>query len=129
MKIIITGNYTNLKKNDTIKHKDVMTILDEGRHETVGKYKKPGETEDIFIMKVKTNAGEENMKINKPSLKCLCGAWGDETGDWVGKQIRLWKTPSQKDGEYYFIATPVDWSRDDEMQWVIPEVNRMDDIN
>lgn len=87
MKIVSARNYL---KTENIKQGDLITILNEGEMVASAKYTYPnGEPRKDFLIKVKHNDVEADMRINATNKKVLVAAFGDETKDWVNKQIKL----------------------------------------
>lgn len=120
----ITVNTTKFldTKND-IKHKDIITFLDEGNWEESTKFKKEdGTPSNSFKIKIElSNMGARTATLNWTNLKLLVSAWGDDTKEWIGKTARAWKTKSEKaKAGFTFYFVPVDWDRDDTGEWIIP---------
>ena len=87
MKLATARNYL---KTENIKSGDLITIINEGELVASAKYTYPnGEPRKDFLIKVKHNDTEVDMRINATNKKVLIGAFGDETAQWVNKQVRL----------------------------------------
>lgn len=113
-----------LDKEADIKHKDIVTLLTEGVWEESVKFKKDdGTPSNQFNIKLKLGNGEERSTIlSWANVKLLVKAFGDETASWVDKEVRAWKTKSEKAKTgFVFVYVPTDWDRDDTGEWVIPE--------
>lgn len=112
-----------LDKEKDIKHKDVVTIATEGHWEQSTKFKKEdGTPANQFEISLTLSNGESRDTIfSLANLKLLGKAFGDETADWIGKEVRAWKTKSEKANTgYVYVYAPLDWDRDDTGEWVIP---------
>lgn len=112
-----------LNKEEDLKHKDVVTIADEGNWEQSTKFKKDdGTPANQFAITIKLANGENRSTIfSLANLKLLGKAFGDDTADWVGKEVRAWKTKSEKAVTgWVYIYAPIDYDRDDTGEWVIP---------
>lgn len=112
-----------LKKDQDVKHKDVVTIATEGGWEQSRNYpfKEDGVTpNNQFNIKLKLENGEEGtVTLSWTNVKLLTAAFGDETADWVGKEVRAWKTKSERaKSGFTFIYAPKDWVRDETGEWV-----------
>lgn len=120
----ITINDTKfLDKETEIKHKDIITLASEGSWEISKKFTKDdGTPSKQFEINVTLANGEERGTIlSWANVKLLVQGFGDETASWVGKQVRAWKTKSEKAKlGYTYLYVPIDWERDDTGEWVIP---------
>lgn len=76
-------NYEGKDYEADLKDGDIITILDSGNTVT-------GEYGDQFVLKIKTRNGEKNMAINQTSDNNLVDAFGDESENWVGKEVKVW---------------------------------------
>lgn len=87
MKVSTSRNYL---KTENIKQGDVITILNEGEIVSSSRYTYDnGEPKKDFLIKVKHNGNDVDMRINATNKKVLIGAFGDETASWVNKQVKL----------------------------------------
>lgn len=77
---------------------DVITIKDEGTVETGGKF---GEQ---FYFKIEARNGVKKAAFNQSSLNILAGAWGQESSEWVGKQVRVLTRKAIIAGERRLVA-------------------------
>lgn len=103
-----------------IKHKDVLTIDSEGKWYESNKFKKEdGTPTNDFKLNIKLANGEiRNVTLNWTNVKMLVEGLGDDTADWIGKEVRAWKTKSEKAKiGYIFLLAPMDWNRDDTGEW------------
>ena len=123
MKININSTrYLNTKED--IKHKDIVTLLDGGKWEESASFKKDdGTPSSSFKITIRLANGEDRQAtLNWTNVKLLVQAFGDESNTWIDKEVRAWKTKSEKAKAgftYYFV--PSDWTRDDIGEWIIPE--------
>lgn len=122
-----------LNKDEDIKHKDIVTLESEGIWEDSVKYKKEdGTPNKQFNISIRLQNGEiRSTTLSWANIKILVSAFGDETASWTGKQVRAWKTKSEKaKSGFVYVYVPVDWDRDDTGEWVIPEkVVDIDEVN
>lgn len=124
MKININDTKFLDKEND-IKHKDIVTLVNEGVWEQSIKFKKDdGTPSNQFNISIKLSNGEERGTVlNWTNVKLLVTAFGDESSKWVGKQVRAWKTKSEKAKlGFVYLYVPIDWDRDDTGEWIIPQL-------
>lgn len=109
-----------MKKDTDVKHKDVVTVAKEGVWEESTTFKRDdGTPSRMFKIVFRLANGEErSTTLNWTNVKLLVEAFGDETADWVGKEVRAWKTKSDRaKGGYTFLYVPTDWTRDDTGDW------------
>lgn len=115
-----------LNKDKDIKHKDLVTIASEGGWEQSKNYpfKEDGVTpNNQFNIKLRLANGEERQTtLTVENLKLLTEAFGEESSDWIDKEVRAWRTSSDraKDG-WKFLYVHKDWNRNDMQQWEKPE--------
>ena len=88
-----------------IKEGDLITILNGG--ETVA-----GEFGDRSVFKVKVSSGEKNLSFNQTSINNLISAYGDDTQNWVGKEVKVFIVKQMIDGKLRNVAylTGKDWT-------------------
>lgn len=113
-----------MKKDEDIKHKDVVTVASEGVWEESERFKKDdGTPSKMFKIHFKLANGEDrSTTLNWTNVKLLVEAFGDDTVNWLNKEVRAWKTKSEKaKGGFTFLYVPTDWNRDDTGEWIIPE--------
>lgn len=135
MKINI-NNEKFLDKENDIKHKDIVLIASEGIWEDSARFKKEdGTPNKQFTINIRLKNEEiRSTTLSWTNVKLLVSAFGDETSSWVGKEVRAWKTKSEKAKiGFVYMYTPTDWDRDDTGEWIIPAKDEMeyptDDIN
>jgi len=122
MKINI-NNTKFINKEEDIKHKDIVTLMSEGVWEDSAFKKEDGSATKQFIINVKLSNGEErSTSLNWTNVKLLVSAFGDETTSWINKEVRAWKTKSEKAKTgFIYVYVPTDWDRDDTGEWIIPQ--------
>lgn len=117
----ININSTNFIKNDTdLVHKDIVTIANEGGWEVSERFKKEdGTPQNTFKINLKLKNGEiRSATLSFANLKLLAIGLGEESSSWVGKEVRAWKTKSERAKlGYTYIYVPIDWTRDDMGEW------------
>jgi hypothetical protein len=80
-KISVQGEWAKVRQD--INDKDILTILNEGQIT-------PGDYGDRNVFKLKTQNGEKILSFNQTSMNYLIDAFGNETKNWVGKEIKAW---------------------------------------
>lgn len=118
-------NFNKFIKSEDVNHKDIVTISTEGAWEESERFlKEDGTPSNQFNIELTLANGEtRSANFNMTQLKLLAEAFGKDSSKWVGKQVRAWKTVSTKaKAGFIYIYTPIDWTRDDTGEWVIPEV-------
>lgn len=119
MKINI-NNTRFLNTAEDIKHKDVVTLVDGGMWEESTRFKKKdGTPSSSFKINIKLADGEvRQATLNWTNVKLLVKAFSDESDNWIGKEVRAWKTKSEKAKlGFVFIFVPTDWNRNDIGEW------------
>lgn len=119
MKINI-NNTKFLNTTEDLKHKDTVTLVDGGRWEESTRFKKKdGTPSNSFKIKLKLINNEvREATLNWGNVKLLVKAFGDESENWVEKEVRAWKTKSEKAKTgFTFIFVPIDWTRNDMGVW------------
>ena len=121
MKINIEDK-TYLKVED-LKHKDVVTIATEGKWQESNFKDEEGNPQNEFRIDFRLPNGEvRNTTLRSTNVKLVGRALGSETKDWVGKELRAWKTKSEKaKAGFVYLFVPTDWDRDDTGEWIIPD--------
>ncbi len=118
---IINLNSTNFIKNDQdLAHKDVVTIANEGGWEVSERFKKDdGTPSNVFRINLKLKNGDvKSTTLNFSNLKLLASGFGEDSAGWVGKEVRAWKTKSEKAKlGYTYVFVPTDWNRDEIGEW------------
>ena len=110
-KISIQGNYA--KKGEDIKDGDIITILDGG---TVVQ----GQFGEQKTFLVKVVSGEDMLlSLNQTSENNLIDVFGDESENWVNKQVKAFVMPQMVKGKrslVLYLADPSwDWDEDGDL--------------
>jgi hypothetical protein len=114
---------TNQKCDADIKDGDIVKILDEGT--TVPDKFNQGKSKQSF--KIETRNGVKIKDFNATTLNNLIDAYGKDTKQWVGKEIKMWifKVPSTdptKPGfKYNVYSAPIDWEMNEDGKFLNPE--------
>ncbi len=88
-----------LKAKD-IREGDLVKILSEGGWQESTKFKNPdGTPQGQFVVTVKFKDEDKSLKLNKMSRTNLIKAWGEETKEWVGKEVKLTLVKVMSGGE------------------------------
>ncbi|MBI5573506.1 MAG: hypothetical protein HY919_03000 [Elusimicrobia bacterium] len=74
--------YEGVKYEADIKNGDIIKILDGGNPET-------GKWGEQTCYRIKTRNGEKKIAFNPKTINVLIEAFGDETDNWVGKEVRV----------------------------------------
>jgi hypothetical protein len=85
MKIIkkVSMDGTWVKVGEDIKDQQIITILDEGKN-LEGQFG----TQQVF--KIHNGKGEFIMNLNQTSQNNLFDAFGEESKNWIGKEVKAW---------------------------------------
>jgi len=113
-----------INNESDMKHKDIVVIETEGKWQESMRFKKEdGTPQNEFKINFKLKNGEvKNTTLNWTNVKLLVTSFGDETSAWIGKELRAWKTKSEKAKlGYSYLYVPSDWNRDDTGEWIMPE--------
>jgi hypothetical protein len=119
-----------LNNETDVKHKDIVKIESEGKWQESLRFKKDdGTPQNEFRINFTLKNGEtRNTTLNWTNVKLLVKAFGDETSGWVGKEVRAWKTKSEKAKlGYSFQYVPTTWERNDIGEWVNNEDIEIDE--
>jgi hypothetical protein len=128
MKINV-NNTKFLNTAEDIKHKDIVSLVDGGMWEESTRFKKKdGTPSNSFKIKIKLPNGEvRSATLNWTNVKLLVSAFGDESDNWVSKEVRAWKTKSEKaKSGFVFVFVPMDWVRNDIGEWENAEGVKID---
>lgn len=74
--------YEGTKYEADIKNGDKVKILNAGDVVT-------GEYGDQHVFQIETRNGEKNAPFNQSSINALVDSWGDESEEWVGKEVKV----------------------------------------
>jgi hypothetical protein len=80
------------KKGEDIKNQDIVEILDEGT-------KIPGKFGEQDVFRIKTDKGEFIIGMNQTSINNMVDAFGKNSKNWVGKNIKVWLIQDFKEGK------------------------------
>lgn len=121
---------TKFLRSEDIKHKDVVLIESEGVWQDSNFKDDDGNPQREFRIHFKLGNGEtRSTTLRSTNVRLLGKAFGVETKEWVGKELRAWKTKSEKaKAGYVFIYVPTDWERDDTGEWIIPEPKQPESV-
>lgn len=100
--------YDGAKYDADIKHGDVVKILDAGTVE-VGQF---GEQNNF---RIKTRNGDKKLAFNQGTVNVLVTEFGDETENWIGKDVNVLlvkKLIAGKKSIIPYLVTP-GWSLDE----------------
>lgn len=89
--------YDGTKYEADLKDGDIITILDSGS-QVVGEY---GEQ---TVFKIKTRNGEKNFSVNQTTINNLVDAFGDESENYIGKEIKVWVIKAMVSGKLQLVA-------------------------
>lgn len=91
-KKISLGNW--LKKGTDFKEGEMLEVLNEGK-EVSGEYG----NQNIFL--VKTEEGKEgNVSFNQTTINGLIDVFGDDSINWIGKNLKCWKIKQNVGGKF-----------------------------
>lgn len=104
------------KKGEDYKDRDLITILNEG--ETVDSTFGPG---SVFKVRVPNNE-ERAFRFNKTSINNMIDAFGDDSKEWIGKQVKVWLILQNVQGKMVKVAyvSHPDADIDDEGNFTLP---------
>lgn len=72
-----------VKAGEDVNDGDILKFLDGGKVEESQNYGR-----DQLIFKVLlVDGNEKNISVNGSSAKALAEVWGDDTGEWEGKEV------------------------------------------
>jgi hypothetical protein len=111
------------KKGEDYKEGDLLTIANEGKK--IPSSFDPEKTQDVFLVKL-PKGDEKNINVNQTSINNLIDAYGGESVQWVGKQVKVWLITQSVSGKLQkvtYLSHPLAEmveSRDGGMGWQIP---------
>jgi plasmid replication initiation protein len=106
-KVSISGEFA--KKKEDIKDGDIIKVLDGGTI-TEGEYGKQN------TFRIETCNGEKLFSFNQTSQNNLIDAFGEETDNWIGKEVKVWMIKAMVGGkmqDIVYLSHP-EWTMDDE---------------
>ena len=86
------------KKGIDYKDGDTLTIANEGK-QVVGQF---GE-QDVFLVKL-PNGEEKNINVNQTSLNGLVDAYGADSKQWIGKEVKVHLISQNVSGKFVKVA-------------------------
>lgn len=98
----VQGDWAKIKED--INNGDIVTIQDEGKVIT-------GEYGDRSVFNIKTKNGERLLSFNQTTMNYIIDALGDETAQWIGKEVKVWIVKSNVGGKMRDVVylTAPDW--------------------
>lgn len=91
-KTVSVGQFA--KKGVDIKNGDMITIANEGK-QVEGNFG----MQNLFLVKL-TNGEEKNISVNQTSLNGLIDAYGSDSLQWVGKEVKVWLIKQNVSGKF-----------------------------
>ena len=91
------------KKGVDVKNGDLVTIANEGK-QIEGQYG----IQNVFLIKIK-KGDEKNISVNQTSMNALIDAFGEDSVNWVGKQVKVWIIKQNVSGKFVdvlYVAHP-----------------------
>jgi len=119
-RVSIQGDWA--KKGEDIRDGDIITIKDSGQIIS-------GDYGDRYVFKIETRNGEKLLTFNQTSINNLIDAYGDETGNWVNKEVKVWIVKQNVAGklkDVIYLTAP-DWVEGED-GFVPPEKKEDKDI-
>lgn len=114
---------SNKKCEADIKDGDIVKILDEGT--TVPDKFNQGKVKQTF--KIETRNGVKVKDFNATTINNLIEAFGKDTKEWIGKEIKLWifkvpsTDPSKPGFKFNVYGAPTDWEMNEDGKFLSPE--------
>lgn len=75
--------YDGTQYDADIKNGDTITLKSAGEVEE-------GQYGAQFVMNIETRNGDKRMNVNQTSINVMIDAFGDESTDWVGKEVTVY---------------------------------------
>lgn len=92
-----------LKKGTDIKDEDIIEIGNEGKP-IQGEFG----MQNVFLVKLE-DGREGNVGFNQTSINGLIDAWGEDSVNWIGKKVKVWKIKQNVSGKFvdvYYFSHP-----------------------
>lgn len=92
-----------IKKGEDIKDGDIVKIANEGK-QVEGNFG----MQDLFLVKTKEGV-EGNVSFNQTTLNGLIDAYGEDSVQWIGKPVKVWKIKMSVAGKFtdvWFFSHP-----------------------
>lgn len=86
------------KKGEDYNDGDMLVLANEGK-KVVGQF---GE-QDVFLVKL-PNGSEKNMNVNQTSINGLIDAYGEDSKQWVGKNVKVHLISQNVSGKFVKVA-------------------------
>lgn len=104
------------KKNEDYRDGNIITILDEGVKTT----RQYGE-QDVFKCRM-PNGDKRSFSFNKTSINNMIDAFGPDSHEWIGKEVKVWLILQNVQGKMVRVAyvSHPDADIDDEGSFVLP---------
>ena len=87
------GNFA--KKGEDIHDQDIIQLVNEGQ-QVPGNFDK---VQNIFLAKM-ANGSEKNISVNQTSINNLVDAFGKDSKQWIGKDIKVWLNRENVSGRF-----------------------------
>ena len=83
------------KKGEDIHDQDIIQLANEGQ-QVPGNFDK---VQNIFLAKM-ANGSEKNISVNQTSINNLVDAFGKDSKQWIGKDIKVWLNRENVSGRF-----------------------------
>jgi len=103
------------KKGEDYVAGDTLVIKDSGTTREGNFADENGNKKMETIFSMQTKNGDKNIRLNQTSINALIDSFGDESNDWIGKEVivRMKKdTVAGKKVDIYYFVTP-EWDFDE----------------
>ena len=87
--------YQDQKYEADMKDGDIL-IVEDGGNTVQGKYA------EQKVHKFKTRNGTKLHALNQTSINNLIDAFGEDSEEWIGKQVKVWVFKTPKDGKMQY---------------------------
>ena len=104
------------KKGEDITDNDIVVIKSEGEY-IEGQYGQQ------FVIKIQTRNGEKNVNFNQTTVNILHDELGEETSNWIGKEVTIRAKKDVVAGkgvDIYYFVTP-EWTFDEYRELTKPQ--------
>lgn len=100
--------YDGKKFEADIKDGDIIKIVDAGAV-VQGKFA------EQKVHKIETRNGVKALPLNQTSINNLIDAFGEDSDNWVGKEVKVWifKVPKEGKMTYQKYLAPSNWEMDE----------------
>lgn len=91
------------KKGVDVNNGDIITIANEGK-EVEGTFG----VQEVFLFKLKSGE-EKNISVNQTSMNAIIDAYGDDSLNWIGKEVKVWIITQNVSGKFLqvlYVAHP-----------------------